>query len=226
VRTPTLPQSHFRNPLSRVLASEGAVRVLRELARHGGERSVPALADAARLSKGAVRGLVEDDLAVAGIVERVGTGRNVLYRLRTDHPLRAALDRLFEEEEARTRRVLDGLAEGARDAAPNVLAVWVYGSVARGEDAPGSDLDVALVVPDADSELATDRFRAKLVPLLEREGVGASILGLSTADVGRLAATEDPWWLNVVADALPVLGPPPAILADRLRTASSQPATE
>jgi predicted nucleotidyltransferase len=217
-----LPQSHFRNPLSWILASEGAVRVLRELARHGGEQSIPALADAARLSKGAVRRLVQDDLAAAGIVERVGTGRNVLYRLRGDHPLRGTLDRLFEEEGAHAQRVLDALAEAARGAAPNVLAVWVYGSIARGEDVPGSDLDVALVLPDSDPDPAVRRYRAALAPVLDREQTGVSVVGLSGADVERLAAADDPWWRNLVADALPVLGPPPTVLARRFGAASGR----
>src|SRR5438094_489265 len=103
MRTPTAPQSHIRYPLSRIFVSEGAVRVLRELDRHGGELSVPALVAATRLSSGAVRALVQDDLVAAGVVV-------------------------------------------------------------------------------------------------------------------RLASSDDPWWRNVIADALPVLGPPPAVLAQRLKT--------
>jgi predicted nucleotidyltransferase len=217
MRAPTAPQSHFRYPLNRVFGSEGAVRVLRELARHGGELSVPALVEATRLSAGAVRAIVGDDLAAVGIVERVGSGRSVLYRLHRDHPLRGALEQIFEEEDARRRRVLDLLATAARETTPDVLAVWVYGSVARGEDAPGSDLDVALVLPYPDPNEAADRYRAAISPLLDREHASASVLVLSAADIDRLAVSDDPWWRNVVADALPVLGPPPAVLAQRLR---------
>jgi predicted nucleotidyltransferase len=215
VRTPTAPRSHFQYPFNRIFASEGAVRVLRELVRHGGELSVPALVDATRLSPGAVRAIVRDDLAAAGVVERVGTGRSVLYRLRRDHPLRGAIERLFDEEDARRRRVLNLLARAARHAAPDVMAVWIYGSVARGEDAPGSDLDVAVVLPHGDPDQAADRYRAALAPLLDREHASASVLALSATDVDRLVAADDPWWRNVVADALPVLGPPPAVLAQR-----------
>lgn len=222
MRTPSEPQSYLRYPLNRILASEGAVRVIRELARHGGEQSVAGLAGATRLSKGAVRHLLQADLLMAGIVESVGTGRNVLYRLNRGHPLHAPLHRLFEEEEAHARHLLDVLAAAARDAAPNVLALWLYGSVARGDDAPGSDLDVAIVLTDADPAPAVARYRARLAPLREVEPGGISVVGLSADDVARLSAADDPWWRNVVTDGLALLGPPPGVLAQRLRMADDR----
>ncbi len=132
MRTPARQQSHFRYPLNRILASEGAVRVLRELARHGGEWSVPSLARATKLSAQAIRNVLMD-LTTIGIVESVGQGRAVLYRLQTAHPLRQALAHLFEEEKGRVSRVFASLREAVATAVPEVLAVWVYGSTARGD---------------------------------------------------------------------------------------------
>lgn len=214
-----MAQSYFRYPLNRIFASEGAVRVLRELARHGGELSVPSIADATKLSREAVRRLLQGDLSATGVVERLGSGRLALYRLRADHRLRGALDLLFVEEEARVRRLFDALARAAHTAAPDVLAVWVYGSVARGDDAPTSDVDVALVLPGDDLEPAIDGYRAELAQMLDQEKADLSVVGLAAADVLRLAEGDDSWWRNVAADAIPVFGPSPPMLAQRLRTA-------
>lgn len=222
MRVPSLPQSYLRYPLSRILASEGAVRVLRELARHGGELSVSALIGPTRLSTQAVRNVL-GSLAATGVVEPIGQGRSVLYRVRSAHPLLAPLAHLFAEEEARVGRVFRALREAARAAAPTALAVWVYGSAARGEDSPGSDLDVALVVPEQDVESATAAFREHLAPELDREHVALSAVGLSPTDVRRLAESGDPWWRTLAADAQPLVGPMPAALAERVYTATFEP---
>lgn len=216
MRVPRRPQSHLRYPLSRIFASQGAVRVLRELARHGGKLSIPALVGPTRLSAEGVRNVLAD-LSTIRVVEPVGQGRAVLYHLRTAHPLHGALVRLFEEEEARGQRVLQSLRQAAHAMVPGIVAVWIYGSVARGEDAPMSDLDVALVLPGQDVESATATYRQHLAPVLDREQVTLSAVGLSSADVRRLADSDHPWWRNLVAEAQPVMGPPPAILAERLQ---------
>lgn len=222
MRVPSRPQSYLRYPLSRILASAGAVRVLRALARHGGELSIPMLVRPTGLSTEGIRNVLRA-LSAVGVVESLGQGRSVLYRLRRAHPLYQPLSHLFEAEDARARRVFGALHEAAQVAVPDALAVWVYGSTARGEDAPGSDLDVALVVPRQEAELAAAAFREQLAPVLDREQVTLSAIGLSGADVRRLAGRDDPWWRNVVADAQPVLGPAPAMLAERLDRAGAAP---
>ena len=198
------------------------MRVLRELVRHGGELSIPVLVTATKLSKEAVRTLVQGDLSAVGIVERLGTGRIALYRVRADHPMRNALDRLFDEEEAHSRRMFAALLEAAGSATPDALAVWMYGSVARGEDGPGSDLDVVVVLPEEGLDAAIQRYRSALALQLDREMVHLSVIGLSMGDVQRLVEANDPWWRNLNADAIPILGPPPAMLWLRLQAASNK----
>ena len=195
--------------------------MLRELVRHGGELSVPALVSATRLSKEAVRTLVQGDLSAVGIVERLGTDRTALYRVRVDHPLRGALDRLFDEEDAYSRRVFASLADAARAATPEALAVWLYGSVARGDDGLDSDLDVVVILPDDRLDSAIDRYRAALSRLLDGDLVVLSVIGLSMRDVQRLAEEDALWWRNLVADAVPMLGSSPTKLWHTLRAAST-----
>lgn len=198
------------------------MRVLRELVRHGGALSIPWLVAATKLSKEAVRMLVQCDLSAVGIVERIGTNGVALYRVRADHPLRSTLDRLFDEEAAHSRRVFAVLLEAARSATPGALAVWIYGSVARGDDGPGSDLDVVVVLPEDELDAAINRYRAALALQLDREMVHLSVIGLSMEDVQRLADADDPWWRNLEADAIPISGPSPAMLGQELRDASNK----
>jgi predicted nucleotidyltransferase len=227
MRVPSRPQSNFRYPLSRILSSEGAVRVLRELMRHGGEVAIPRLAEATKLNQQTVRNVLHGDLTMTGIVEMVGQGRSTLYRARTTYPLYPQLDELFAQEEARVQRTFQTLAAIAREAAPDLLALWVFGSVARVEDEPGSDLDIALVVPDEISaDAAASDLRERVAPLLDPERVTVSVVGLSADDVLRLAADETPWWRNVSAEAQPVLGLPPTALFEHLRTSRNKGGTQ
>lgn len=216
-------QSVQRYPLTTILGTDAAVRLLRELARHGGMLSAPELVRRTDLAVTSVaRGL--EALERVGIVEALGTGRAVLYRLRTDHLLARALDALFEVEEARFQAVLDSIREAAGAAGAGIVAVWLYGSVARGEDGPGSDLDLALVADSYALPALADALRDGLLAPGERLGFNPSVVALGTHDVLRLNAEHDPWWTSSVGDAVPVLGPHPGELASVLRRASGRAA--
>src|SRR3982751_6364147 len=95
---PTTCQGMLRHPLTAVLGSEGHVRLLRELLRHGGELGATDLATRAGLSPQHAR-LVLAHLVEAGVPGGLGPGRPRLYRARQAHPLVGPLDALFAAEE-------------------------------------------------------------------------------------------------------------------------------
>lgn len=217
MRHPLLRQSTLRYPLSAVLASEGSVRVLRELFRHGGELSASGIARRVGLTAKHVRQVL-GSLADLELVEPVGPGRYFSYRIRAEHPLHSALDALFRAEEERFDGVLEAVREAAREAAPR--AVWLYGSAARGDDRTGSDVDVALVAEEQDVERTVAEVRERLREPGDALGVSYSVVGLTPGDVLRLSA-GDPWWNGLRADALTLLGPDPERLAAQVGRAAA-----
>lgn len=212
-------QSAQRYPLTSILGTDAGVRLVRELSRHGGQLSAPDLGRRTCLAKASVaRGL--HVLEGAGIVETAGTGRSLLYRLSPHHPLAPALSALFEAEERRFQAILDSAKGAAESAGPGLLALWLFGSVARGEDRTDGDLDLALVAePDA-LPGSTDAVRDDLVAPSEKMGFRFSVVALGTDDVVRLAAERDPWWLGVIRDAVPLIGRRPEDLASALTRAA------
>ena len=87
------------HPLDLILGTQATVRVLRVLTS-GGEHAPPRIARATRTSRPAVReALIR--LEAQGVVERVGDGRNVLYRLSSSHPLSKRIAKLFWTEAKR-----------------------------------------------------------------------------------------------------------------------------
>ena len=83
-------------PLDQILGTIATVRVLRQLI-HGDEYAPPHIAQVTGISRPAVRDALIR-LERQRIIERVGQGRNVLYRLDKTHPLAKRIVKLFKAE--------------------------------------------------------------------------------------------------------------------------------
>jgi predicted nucleotidyltransferase len=217
MRPPSRPQSTLRRPLNTILGSEGNVRVLRELARHGGELGAADIAARAGLSPQHVRGVLAH-LAGLALVDELGPGRTRLYRFRTVHPLARPIEALFEAEDDRFAALLSAIREAAAAVRPRPIAVWLYGSTARAEDSPGSDVDVVVVAEEDLVGVVLDQMRELLRSVADELGVELALVGAAPGDVRR-ADAGDPWWVGVSRDAVPIAGPDPKTLLAGLRAA-------
>lgn len=208
-------QSVLRYPLTVILGSVANVRTLRELVRHGGELSAPSLVKRTGLAKASVRQALQI-LETMKIVETLGAERSRLFRVQRKHPLAAALDELFQEEERRFEAVLSAIRV-ATDRCVGLTAAWLYGSVARGEDRETSDVDVAVVGEPEAIPLIEQTLREALVEAEERLVFRASVVAIDTRDVLRLAAENDRWWTGLADASLGIVGDPPDVLLERLK---------
>lgn len=198
------PQSHLRYPLTSILGSVGSVRVLRALVADRVPQSAPALAAAAGLTPQGVR-LVLDALARQELVIVHGSGRTQLHALNPSHPFANALVALFVEEQRRWETMLESIRDVLVKHGAGVSAAWLYGSVARGEDSPDSDIDIAIL---ARSHAVADRVREDLVPLEDAEKMRISLTALTSKEL--LALPEhDAWWVNVVREGRVLKGAAP-----------------
>ncbi|HSE74539.1 MAG TPA: nucleotidyltransferase domain-containing protein [Dongiaceae bacterium] len=208
-------QSVLRYPLTVILGSVANVRTLRELVRHGGELSAPSLVKRTGLAKASVRQALQI-LETMKIVETLGAERSRLFRVQRKHPLAAALDELFQEEERRFEAVLSAIRV-ATDRCVGLTAAWLYGSVARGEDREASDVDVAVVGEPEAIPLIEQTLREALAEAEERLAFRASVVAIDTRDVLRLAAENDRWWTGLADASLGIVGDPPDVLLERLK---------
>ena len=88
-----------------------------------------------------------------------------------------ALKVLFEQERARWEGLQEDLREGLVSQ-KDIRSAWLYGSVARGQDEPRSDVDVALVVNE-DSLDVTHRVRDAIQATGDRLNVHFSTVVLT-----------------------------------------------
>jgi predicted nucleotidyltransferase len=154
-------------------------------------------------------------LRLGGMVEELGEGRSRLYRADVGHPLYLALGSVFHAEAERHDTIMEALRGAVGSVLPSPLGAWIYGSVARGQDGPDDDLEIALVAADEDVETPVDRLREVLGPIQDVQRVWISVVGLSPSEVRRLSA-GDGWWTKAIRPHVLLYGKGPDELADEL----------
>lgn len=202
--SPSQAQSHVRYPLTIIFGSAGNVRVLRALVTNRAPQSAPELARLAGLSPQGVR-LILDTLVQQQLVKAHGAGRAQLYALNESHPFAEALAALFQEEQQRWERLIATIHETLAKHGAAVRSAWLYGSVARAEDTPRSDMDIALLVSSSD---VADQVREGLMPLEDEQHLRISLTALTPKELAALP-DDDPWWSDVVRDARVLKGSAP-----------------
>jgi len=182
-----LGRSEIRQRILRLLVDEPVVRLhLREIARRASTSAGNAARELRRLEE-------------AGLIVREREGSQVYFRARTESPLyppvRALLHAMVGEAAtplapsptpdplglATARRLLRELraAYGGR-----LVDLYLFGSRARGDHDPDSDVDVLIILDEIDS-YAVD---------LRLSGEAASRLSLEAGvTISRLLATRESW---------------------------------
>jgi predicted nucleotidyltransferase len=135
-----------------------------------------------------------------------------LYTVNRDNPLvRDGLAPLFELEAARVSGVYARLREslGTELAAGSVLTLAVYGSAARGEDKPGSDLDVLVVTRDPEDVMGAHAALSRAAPEFDREfGLDLAPMVLSRHQLDLQAEARDPVVVGLREEARVIAGLP------------------
>ncbi len=155
-----LRDMRLANALEPLLGSPSKIRLLRALLASGGRGwTGRALAGRARVSPAqAARDLRE--LGEIGIVDRTVIGRSYLWRLNAQHVLADALGALFGSEERLRDELLRELAKELRSAP--VESARLFGSFARAEERPDSDVDLYLVLRSAKDREKVERSLARI----------------------------------------------------------------
>jgi hypothetical protein len=199
----------LQSPLDAVLGSMSKVKLLRILLPL--DRPV-ALREAARMAgisaSGAQAALGE--LTAMGIIDHREATSQHLYRVNRKNHLAAPLSALFNAEDERWSDLLAALENELYGGlfGPSIEAAAIFGSSARGDDRPDSDLDL-LVVTESDDE--DDDVWERLLdkqPVFQREfGVRLSPVVMSLDRLRQRAEDGDPLIAEVIKDGITVVKP-------------------
>jgi len=128
-------------------------------------------------------------LAAAGVIERHEDGRQVYYQANASCPIFGELKGIV----TKTFGVADFLRDMLRPHEKHIRAAFVYGSVAKGTEAPGSDVDLLVIGDLPPSRLAIDLGRINV-----ELGRRVSLASYSVEEFVELSAQEN----NVITRVL------------------------
>jgi DNA-binding transcriptional ArsR family regulator len=138
------------------------------------------------------------DLTAAGILKTHRQGRMAYYQANTESPVFPDLRGLL----VKTAGLVDVLADALKPLARKLRLVFVYGSVASGQDRSDSDIDLMVIGTVPPAELALPLRRAREV--LGRE-INPTVY--TSAEFDRKRAAKDHFLTRVLAEPrLVVLG--------------------
>jgi DNA-binding transcriptional ArsR family regulator len=208
MRPPVKRQSALCAPLNDMLATEGTVRILRELSATRSPMSAGTLSEAARLERSTARralGVLLD----TGIASVHGRAKSPQYSLRGEHPLAPAITALFHAERERAEKVKDEIKRAIQHLSPPPKAAWLEGAVALEIDEPGEPLVVRIIGSANAIEQSVIRLRAALAPLEAALDVTINVVGSTPADL-MSHRENDPRWEDKIRSARSFMGLPPA----------------
>jgi predicted nucleotidyltransferase len=198
-------------PLDAILASPAKVKVLRALLAIGDGTSGRKVARLAGVEvPSAFRALA--DLSAMGVIHREHLESQHLYSVNDANPLvRDGLRPLFDAERQRVSDVFEWLRELLADhvARGAVHSAVLYGSAARGDDRPESDVDL-LVVTTTDE--AVREIHSHIVEqaseMDERFGLDLSPLVISHRRLREQLAAGDVVMATAIREGRQVAGEP------------------
>ena len=203
---PPLP-SPLQEPLGALLGTRAKVNLLRVLTARGAPLSQRELARRAGVSlRGAQAALA--DLYALGVAIKLEGGRDHLTLLNATHALAPALMALFGAEAELARGLRQALATLACGDRKPPMGLYLFGSVARAEETPDSDLDVLLIARDAaHRDLLMDRTLAGVDSLRAQYGATVTPVAFTIADARRGWGERAAPWPDIARDVVPVVGP-------------------
>ena len=188
------------------------MRILRYLCRIGGAHTGRALGQSLQLSHSAVHRSLRP-LTARHIVDAEIQGRAILYRLNEEHWLvRTGLRPLFEAENGFFTRLGEAIQTAAKVPLRSVI---LFGSLARGDARPDSDVDLLCLAMTSGTREAAEANLHAAAPVLQRQfGRRISCLVWSTRDFRGRYRSGDPLVREIMNSGDAIAG---ATLAQAIR---------
>lgn len=205
------------NPISSVIPSAHGV-LLEVLAHANAPLSGRQIA---KLTHGRVQQSRTNDvlreLAQAGVISCERHASVHLYRINREHVVAEAVIMLANLRE----RLIQRMREAVLGWLIAPLAVWMFGSAARGDARPHSDIDVLVARPDAvdvDNESWQQQLSDLSSAVTSWSGNDCQILEYSYSELAELVVKRARLMVELRSDALVIAGASPLRLLGRVKS--------
>ena len=192
----------LRRPLDQVFAAPSHLAVCRALLDTAEGMSGRQVAREARINHqtcAVALGRLEE----MGVVRRQGSGQSQLFRLNRENALVGdLLIPLLKKEREVFPRIIRRMGEMVAD---RCLRALVFGSVARGEEQTGSDLDLLLIADSPRGQAAVRRAADDARAALAGEwGLRVNAIVLTQRSLERRRERKDPLIINILREGIEV----------------------
>lgn len=190
-------------PLDWILSGASHIAILRALMDSKEGMSGRAVARASRINHQTCAQALKR-LEGLGIVRRMGSERTQLIRLNFDNFL---VQQLLLPLLRKEREFLAHIRQDMRRSfGQHVRAAVLFGSAARGETKPGSDVDLLLIAGAESKATARDRAREFSAAFLDRYGFRLSPIVFTAHEATARIRKKDPLLENILKEGVD-LGP-------------------
>lgn len=216
--------SLLNHPLDDVLGSTSKVRLLRLMIQQDRTFSGREAAQLIGTSRTAVLAAL-NDLVKLGLIHREESGRQFLCRANREHRLvRTALEPLFTVESGWTDVLFSTLREAVMEfetrsagmsaqSSRDILAAWIFGSVATGRDKPGSDLDLFVLTRESDMvSLVSEHILEYLLKWQRELGADVRPLVMSLREAVKQSRARNRFIIEAIRYGRVLIGEIPAEL--------------
>ena len=135
----------FIKPLDKILGQKSKIKILRLLSLYKKEPTIREVSRETGITPPNASRILKE-LKAEGVVTAKKAGRSILYSLNSKHYLVKNVILPIFKKEQRARMDLVRLLKSKLDFP--VESIILFGSVARGGEKPGSDLDLLFIIPD------------------------------------------------------------------------------
>jgi predicted nucleotidyltransferase len=136
----------YHDYIETLLGSKVKIKILRTLNKHGGkEFTTRELANYINMSHTGVRKALNDLYEMNAIQIKV-IGKSHTISLNRESYAASLMDKIFRTEEETLAELAKLLGKNLRD--PSITSATIFGSVARGEEEPLSDIDLLIFTED------------------------------------------------------------------------------
>jgi predicted nucleotidyltransferase len=195
-------RSQLRYPLDRVFSSGIHIAILRALQDSREGMSGRAIARLAGVNHQACA-MALKNLDVLGVLQRQGAGKVQLISLNFDnHLIGELILPLLRKERDLLKSVRQDVVDTFKKEA---LAITLFGSVARKQDVPGSDMDILLVVKGTDKDQVMDQVTRTSSGFVKKYGVRLSPIVLTVREVQQRIKQSDPLMKNILSEGIDLL---------------------
>lgn len=192
----------LQRPLDWIFSAPSNIAVIRALKDNKEGMSGRAVARAAGFTHQACRQALSK-LEAMGIIVRQGSARTQLIRLNFDHVLvRDALLPLLRAEKHMVTMIRKSIR---REFEQHARSATLFGSVARKEDEPGSDLDILLIADGKDKSRLLDKAHDFGNRFTSQYGIRLSPMVVTVREAHAKHQRPDPLFKNILSHGIDLL---------------------